>query len=404
MRRLSSLLLCLCLAAMLAGPGLARNARPGFRVMKASSSEEPSELADPGLRGLYEEAAVDTYCIVWYSFELDNWQGWTRHDETAQPGDFFHVDDFAGLGGGSFGRLVPIEGTKSMWCGVRAATPGDPYLCSWRRAPGYGNGWDQRLTTAAFSFSGAIRFSYHIVWDSEPEYDYTFVEYDAGGGSWQPIVSFDGHGNKVESHSLALSQARTKLRFRFTSDGAWSDQDGLWNTDGACIVDSIRVADSGGLDDFEDFESAEVGAHSAGIWTSEPNPGFGMFSGLKNNLMDKDPCGDNFGSQVVFFVGSPYPSSSYPGLYDTPFCAGPGGVHAPCQWEYVQSPKIDMKKFSTGCNDLQDGDIPPGDLPSLGGCFLTFTVYRDLPLPNLVFYDWDVRNIGSGGCPGQWKD
>ena len=404
MRRLSCLVLGLCLAAMSVGPVMARDATPGLRVMKVWSSEEYSNLLDPGLRGLYKEAAVDTYCIVWYGFELYDWQGWTRLDETAQPGDFFHVDDFVGLGGGSYGRLVAIEGTKSMWCGVRAATPGDPYLCSWRRAPGYGNGWDQRLTTAAFSFSGAISFSYHIVWDSEPEYDFTFVEYDAGGRNWQSIASYDGQGSKVESHFLPLSLAQTKLRFRFAADGAWSDQDGLWNTDGGCIVDSIRLADSGGLDDFENFESAEIGAHGAGIWMSEPKPGFGMYSGLRNNLTDKDPCGENFGTQVVFFIGSPYPSSSYPGLYDTPFCTGPGGIEAPCQSEFIRSPRLDMTRYSTGCNELQDGEIPPGDLPLLGGCFFTFTIYRDLPLPNLVFYDWNVRNIVSGGCPGQWLD
>ncbi|HEY5133288.1 MAG TPA: hypothetical protein VII85_06355, partial [Candidatus Krumholzibacteriaceae bacterium] len=88
MRGFSSLLLwlCLCLAAMLAGPGLARDATPAFRVMKAWSSEDYSNQVDPGLRGLYEEAAVDTYCIVWYGFELNNWQGWARHDVSAQPG------------------------------------------------------------------------------------------------------------------------------------------------------------------------------------------------------------------------------------------------------------------------------------------------------------------------------
>ena len=62
-------------------------------------------------------------------------------DNTAQVDTFFHVDDFAGLGGGDFGRLVPIEGTKSLWCGT---PPGDDfYMCSWFNAPGYGNGWNQ---------------------------------------------------------------------------------------------------------------------------------------------------------------------------------------------------------------------------------------------------------------------
>ena len=76
------------------------------------------------LRALYDEAAVDTYCMVWYDFETSNWQGWLRRDNTSPPGTMWHVDDFAGLGGGSFGRLVPIEGTKSMWCGTRLGVGG----------------------------------------------------------------------------------------------------------------------------------------------------------------------------------------------------------------------------------------------------------------------------------------
>ncbi len=403
MKALSAILAIAIIAASVSSTVAAREeAKPGLRPVRASCEAGPYDLADPGLRGLYEEAAVDTYCIVWYDFEQFDWQGWTRIDKTAQPGDFFHVDDFAGLSGGSYGRLVPIEGSKSMWCGTRP-DGNDDYLCSWEDAPGYGNGWNQWLTTGAISFSGAINLSYHIVWDSEAGYDYTRVEYDAGNGSWQELAAYTGAGNTVASNLIAIPQARTKIRFRFTADGAWSDQDGLYNTDGGCIVDSIRVADSGGLDDFEDFETAAVGDHSVGIWLGEPEPGFGNYSGLKNNLTDKDPCGENFGTQIVFFVGSPNPSSSYPGLYDTPFCAGPGGITASCQFERVKSPLIDGKKYSTMRNEVQDGVIPPGELPTLAGWKFRFTVYRDIPLPNLVFYQWEVQNI-IHGCPGQWMD
>ncbi|MCX5754061.1 MAG: T9SS type A sorting domain-containing protein [Candidatus Krumholzibacteria bacterium] len=403
MRTLCSLALCVCLVATLTGPGLARDAaKPGLRIAREWSGENADETVDPGLRALYESAAVDTYCLVWYDFEQYDWQGWTRVDNTAQPGDFFHVDDFNGLSGGSYGGLVPIEGTKSMWCGARPNST-DQYLCSWEDAPGYGNGWNQWLTTDAISFSGAIYLSYHIVWDSEPEYDYTRVEYDAGNDSWQELIAYTGTGDTVASHLIAIPRMRTKLRFHFTADGAWSDQDGLYNTDGGCIIDSIRVTDSGGLDNFENFESAAVGAHVAGIWLGQGHPGFGNYSGLKNNLTDKDPCGENYATQIVFFLGSPNPSSSYPGLYDTPFCAGPGGITSPCQYEEVLSPLIDMTKYSTARNEIQDGTIPPGDLPLLGGCKFRFTVYRDLPLANLVFYQWHVRNI-IDGCPGQWQD
>jgi C1A family cysteine protease len=119
-------------------------------------------------------------------------------------------------------------------------------------------------------------------------------------------------------------------------------------------------------------------------------------AGLASIFEDKDPCADNWSTQVVFFIGSPYPSVHYPGLYDTPF-----GL--PCQNERLVSPAIDLNRYSTGKNDVQDAPIPPAQLPNLGGCYLQFTVYNDLPLDNLVFYTWKIRNILDGRA-GQWLD
>lgn len=397
------LLLCACLCAILFNSAAAREVsnlgrRPAMAVERGALPEH----AVPGLSGLCESAAVDTYCLAWYTFEVNNWQGWTRIDNTAQADTFFHVDDFSDLGGGSFGGLVPIEGTKSMWCGARPSSS-DPYMCSWKRAPGYGNSWSQMLVSDAISFVGKIILSYHIVYDSEPDYDFTYVEYDRGGGDWQEIASYTNYGDSVAEHVIPLTIAQTKLRFRFASDMAWSDQDGLWNTDGAAIVDGVRVRDAALYNNYQDFEAASLYGVNAGIWHGRPETPYGMFSGLKNNLTDKDPCGENLGSQIVFFVGSPNPSASYPGLYDTPFCMGSGGISPPCQNERVVSPVLDMTKYSLGINSVQNGTIPPADLPLLGGCQLVFTVYRDLDLSGLVFYVWSVRKIVAG-CPSQWMD
>jgi hypothetical protein len=68
----------------------------------------------------------------------------------------------------------------------------------------------------------------------------------------------------------------------------------------------------------------------------------------------------------------------------------------------IVSPVIDMTKYSTGRNEIQDADIPPGELNSLGGVRFYFTVYRDLPVANCVFYSWMVRNV-IDGCPGSWQ-
>ncbi len=404
MNRLSFVAVCVCLAILLSAPASARDpVNRGLRPARPWTETELPELVDPGLQGTNMEAAVDTYCIVWYNFEAMNWQGWTRLDRTAQMGAFFRVDDFVGLGGGDFGRLVPIEGTKSMWCGVRASSSA-PYVCSFSKAPGYGNGWDQSLTSDPRAYAGSIDLSYKLAWDCEPDYDYVKVEYDAGGGDWQVLASYTGDGVAVEQMTLHLTQVATKFRFHFLSDGAWSDEDGLYNTDGACVVDSIRISDSGGYSAFQDFEGAAIGAGRAGVWAAGMAPAYGLYSGLKSNLQDKDPCNDNFATQIVFFLGSVIPATGYPVfLYTTPFCMGPGGIENPCQDEAVVSPVIDLTKYSTSCNNIQNGTIPEGDLASLGGLRLKYTVYVDNPLPNLVFWNWHVRGFSPSGCPYPWQ-
>jgi hypothetical protein len=405
MGRLSMVLVALCLAAALATSVSARDpVRTGLRPMVPWTETELPELVDPGLRDMNMEAAVDTYCIVWYTFEHMNWQGWTRLDRTAQMDTFFHVDDFAGLGGGDFGRLVPLEGAKSMWCGVRASSS-RPYVCHFLKAPGYGNGWDQALACDPRSYVGLVNLSFKLRWNCEPGYDYVKVEYDAGGGQWRALAAYTGDSLVVDELTLPMTQAATKLRFHFTSDGAWSDEDGLYNSDGACIVDSIRVWDSSGYSNFENFETAAVGAGRAGIWEATIAPSYGLHSGLKYGLSvgDRDPCNTNFSTQIVFFLGSPHPSTAYPGLYDTPFCQGPGGVENPCQNEAIVSPIIDLNKYSIGCNAYQDGTIPTEDLPLLGGLRLKYTAYVDNTLANLVFGTWHVRGFSPSGCPGAWE-
>jgi hypothetical protein len=381
--------------------------KPELRPWRYWSPEQyagyPSEI-DPGLREMYSSAAVDTYMIVHYDFEDLDWQGWTQVDNTAQIDTFFHVDDFVGLGGGDFGLLVPIEGTKSVWCGARPGT--DEYMCGWVHAPGYGRYWHQFFVTEPFGFNGALRFSYHGVFDSEEGYDYTYVEYDAGEGDWIKVASWDGRGvDVIATHEILTSRSTTKLRFRFESDGALDDEQGgygSFNTDGAAIIDSITVEDNTGVLFFEDFESWDVGATSdpGSIWSAVPKEGFGIYSGLWIGLVDKDPCNDNFSTQIVFFVGSPVASASYPGLYDTPYYED----YRFSQNEMVISPVIDISKYSLSGDEIQDADIPAEVLDDLGGMILRFTVYEDLPLMNYVWYTCMVRPVDESGCPGSWQE
>lgn len=399
------------------------NRKPRLSIKRDWVDGQYPELADPGLRDLVVSAQVDTYCIVHYDFEHVDLQGWTRVDNSIEPAYYentlpseryyFHVDDFAGLGGGDFGRLQPIEGTQSFWCGARP-DPVDQYLCGWIYPPGYGNGWKQYLHSKIYwKPEGDVTFSYHARIDTEQDYDYVSVDastqlfnYDIL--VWTELASYSGVVDTVAVHVIPGPTNFTKFRFRFMSDGSSSDKDGIINTDGAAVVDSMTIADEAGVLHFEDCESAEPGDIATGWWPPDWSADTDTIYRFWNagpwmNLESHDPCNDNFGTQIVFFLDSGVPSGLYPGLSVTPFCIVLKCGTEKCQDVLVVSPPIDLTQYSTSCDENQDAAIPQASLPNLGGAQLRFTVYRDLPLENLVFYQWMVRNVGPDGCPGPWK-
>ena len=422
MKKTLVLLLGVCFVGLLIGSVAARealNRRPvrmdvtDWQFTHYPELNEAGLAIDPGLRSLYESTVADTYQIVWYDFEGGTGPnappnlpaGWKKIDGTAQDDTFFHVDDFLGMGGGYRGLLAPLEGDLSMWCGVRWSATADPF-CGWKNLPGYGNLWSQYLGTAAFSFQGQLTISYTIEYDLEGNYDYVRLQYDAGRGDWQDIEGTEHtyFGVSIDSVTIQPIHVQTKLRFEFLSDQLVSDQDGELQGDGGCIVDSIHVWDDGlTFDDYEDFESADVGDHSCGIWQGSNMPAFGSYAGIQSGLREADPCGENLTRQVMFFKGSPFPSDAYPGLFNTPFCKGNAVGDPPCQSEHIYSPRISMKKYSAPRTSTQLLTIDEGDLPLLGGADLRFGVFFDNPSVNIVYFQWEVRKI-IAGCPSLWMD
>jgi len=92
---------------------------------------------------------------------------------TVQLTKYFHVDGNSGAG---CNAIAPINGSHSMWCG-QWATTAEPW-CGWAALPGYGLNWNQSLETTISTVTG---ISFTIAWDSEPGYDYTYVEW------WDPV-------------------------------------------------------------------------------------------------------------------------------------------------------------------------------------------------------------------------
>jgi hypothetical protein len=359
-------------------------------------------------------AAVDTFVLA--SFSFDEWgvpttQGWTTHDLTAQLDTFFHVASAAELDGGSFGRLNVLEGNKSLWCGVRPG--GHPETCSWATLPGYGNNWFQRFTSIPFPRTGDVELSYIIAWDTEYAIlDIAEVLYknkddvwvrlvvDEGGKDWYDWIG----GPRVDTLSIpdSLLGDSIQIRFQFISDGAWSDQDGLWPTDGAVIIDSLTLSDQSGVLSFRDFETEPDGAHHTndGHWQASGMLTFGDFGVLFSGatLLQEDGCVDNANGVWGFFNGSPdnYACGGHPGQAAVPFRIE--GETA-SQWDdlfidnEIWSPVIDWT------HDLNGTPVPA----AANIAYLEFDVYKDLPLENLVFYSWHVRGVVDG-CAQKWQN
>lgn len=314
-------------------------------------------------------------------------EGWVYADRTAQLGDFFHVDDFMPLGGGDFGRLVPLSGFQSLWCGARpsATLP----LCSYASLPGYGNHWDQFfITDGALSVVGDVTVSYLASWDTEGSpYDYVAVEFDNYDDNWIEVQRHGGIGSG--SFAVVIPGAEhtgnVRVRFHFVSDALGSDEDGLWNTDGAVIIDDLSVSDAGGpVLPLEDFESYVVGERVTLHWYSTATSPFGDFSALYPGLweLQEDPCYWDLTCLWGFYNGSTvnYACGGHPAQQAVPMVNERNQYIANEVW----SPLIDWIGVGSSA-------------------YLEFDVYRDLPFESLVAYVWHVRSWVMG-CPSVWKD
>jgi len=385
--------------------GSSRHANRRVRVEPRYSPIAPEVLKD----GIVRSVASDTTYLGTWSFDSASgcsMQEWMPVDVTAQTGCYFHVDDFASLGGGSYGALTPLEGQQSLWCGARPDA-GDSTLCGYAELPGYGNSWDQSWVFKCIDVAKnrSIYVDYLASWDTEEDYDVATLEYASSAVScadvdtlesllqsdWTEVANFSGTGGPALQNSVIAAQVHeqyVKIRFHFRSDGAWSDQDGFLDSDGAFLVDSLRVSNSiGTVFDVEDFEDESVGDTQTldGDWGCWGQPGFGDFAGLFPGVgvvQEGFPAQRNASCLWGFFSGST----------ETYACGGfPGQLAVPKENAFAQ---------------YVDNEIWSPKMPFVGsgsGVGLSFDVYRDLPADNGVYYSWAVRSWVDG-CPGEWQN
>jgi M6 family metalloprotease-like protein len=142
-----------------------------------------------------------------------------------------------------------ISGSYSMRCGLSDAEGNARH---WDGAGGYGNLWNETVQHD-FIFNGStpVNFSYNYHYETEPTYDFAYVSINVQG-SETILKAYDGTGDGFESIDLSsilsayTPPVRYKLKFRFISDFAWSDEDNdAPTTCGAFVVDDVDVAGGG---------------------------------------------------------------------------------------------------------------------------------------------------------------
>lgn len=322
------------------------------------------------------------------------WNGWTTHDLTSPEGLHWHISGYG-----------QEEGDLALYCGdetLPSCDQDDP-------VGGYGNSWqdviEYRYQVADPGSACLMTVSGVISHDTEPGYDFTSLTFVTAGGDVD-IAVLDGIGLEVPfSHTFLYTTAdyvgpeqdQVLFQVEFRSDGAWSDEDCLHPTAGACRMDDLLVeCSNGSFSAFNDFDDGQLGG-----WQTESFQGVGDFTGLWTGLEDVDPCQTNYSPQVAFIDdGTQVPGAGPSECIN--WCYGPGGYIVnttggaaeyddPYLWNSVRSPAIAW----------------PGE--QYDGCLFSFDVYRheDLSADSPgIFYTWDIR---SASDPDElnlahWKD
>jgi hypothetical protein len=120
-----------------------------FSVLKAGvlAVVAGSLVLDAGHPSL--RAANSSVPVTVAEFDFDDGQGgpdpqgWRPLYRFESEQAHFHVEDFSGAGH----QAAPLEGSRSMWCGLTAE---DPRTCHWSNPPGYGSNWNENLISTDF--------------------------------------------------------------------------------------------------------------------------------------------------------------------------------------------------------------------------------------------------------------
>lgn len=212
-------------------------------------------------------------------------EGWVGFDNTFTSTSYFRrltASDPRWGANVCVGAAAGLGGNASFWAGV---FPAEANALCYGGGQGYGNAWKVCIEHAFNYVGGNLVLGFDYRNETEPNFDYSTVYCDtSGAGDDVEVISFTGSraGQKFISldvgYSLPVVPKPIKIKFCVASDGAWSDQDGLFPTNcGAFALDNVQVMGVG-INSRSDFETSDGG------WVlSAPQEGLG---GEWSNLFD----------------------------------------------------------------------------------------------------------------------
>jgi len=321
------------------------------------------------------------------------WNDWTSLDATQPTVTHWNVSTYNAANLNNNG-----EGNRAAWCGsLEYASCGgtDP-------EGGYGNSWYEALEWAGtvdnVAESCTVHITAYINYNNEDDFDYSYLTYITADGkvnqnTWNGTLNntnvFVDETILYEAFEYVGPQGdEVRLQFRFESDGAWSDEDCLFPTDGAMQVDDVTVTLTNGTDQdtFDDFESEDP--DDFGNWYTVFPDGNGDYAKLWTGLQDIDPCYDNYSPSVAFIDdGVVVPGTG--GTQCVSWCYGPGG--------YTLNNTGGLSGTLLDNSILSKVLTWPGE--EYVGCFWWFDVYRHEGLFGAddtgMLYEWWIRSTDS---------
>jgi YVTN family beta-propeller protein len=140
-----------------------------------------------------------------------------------------------------------------LWCGTD-----DP---SYATPPGYGNDWTEGIVKQFTLPSGPLTLSYMIQYDTEMDFDYVHVRISTDGDDFSDLETLNGSSGGFFQRDVDISAYAGQhvwISFYFTSDGGWSDEDGMYPTNGAMRIDWVSVTGFAGDDFVSGFDGWEI--------------------------------------------------------------------------------------------------------------------------------------------------